>query len=484
MSEVRAGTDRRVGRSPALPVWAVGIGLALATVALRLPAFLASRHLVFDDGTYGVSALDMRHGLAPYRGVFSAQGPLHFPLLYVGDLLGFRTIDGPRVAPMLAGIAATIAVFAIARRLAGPISGVIAGVLVATSGSMIWTTGQVTGDGLAAGLGVCAVWAALLYRDDPRLRRALVTGVVMGAALAVKPLILPAALPVGWWLWSRRSGKHLGAAVGAAIAVWFASALPWGLDLVWQQSIKYNSGAGPRYAKVSQLRKLFSTLASRDLFVLAALVLALVTALLAARGVIRAAPDRAGRPVARADVIVLAVWAAVTALVLVFEPALYRNHLAVLVPPLALLAAILVRTPRALAILLLILTPWLVHDLHSILAPTGYRGDAAALMASLRALPADAQVISDDPGFVYRANLRTPKLMNDASVKRIDQHLLTTKMVGDAATDPRVCAVVAWSARFGKDLPGLPAALRRAGLVRADTYPGGRALWLRPTCRP
>ena len=74
---------------------------------------------MFDDGTYGVSVLDMRHGLAPYRGVFSAQGPLHFSLLYVGDLLGFRTIDGPRVAPMLAGIAATIAAWAIARRLAG-----------------------------------------------------------------------------------------------------------------------------------------------------------------------------------------------------------------------------------------------------------------------------------------------------------------------------------------------------------------------------
>ena len=194
---------------------------------VRLPAFLSSRHLVFDDGTYGVSVLDMRHGLAPYRGVFSAQGPLHFSLLYVGDLLGFRTIDGPRVAPMLAGVAATIAAWAIARRLAGGTAGVIAGVLVATSGSMIWTTGQVTGDGIASAIAVCAVWAALAYRDDPRLRRAVVTGLVMGAAIAVKPLILPAAIPVGWWLWSRRRADHLGgrgrggggavARVGAAV---------------------------------------------------------------------------------------------------------------------------------------------------------------------------------------------------------------------------------------------------------------------------
>src|SRR5437870_4102805 len=164
--------------------------LALLTVLLRLPAFFASRHLVFDDGTYGVSVIDMRHGLAPYTGVFSAQGPLHFPLLYVGDLLGLRTIDGPRVTPMLAGILATVATWAIARRIAGPRAGFVAGLLVATSGSMIMTTGQVTGDGPAAALAVGAVWAALVYRDDPRRHRAVVAGLVMGAALAVKPLIL------------------------------------------------------------------------------------------------------------------------------------------------------------------------------------------------------------------------------------------------------------------------------------------------------
>ncbi len=470
------------------PAWLssplVGVALAVLAVVVRLPAFLSSRHLVFDDGTYGVSVIDMRHGLAPYRGVFSAQGPLHFSLLYVGDLLGLHTINGPRVAPMLAGVAATIAVWAIARRLAGPLPGAIAGVLVATSGSMIWTTGQVTGDGLAAAIGVCAVWAALAYRDDPRLRRALIAGVIMGAALAVKPLIMTAAIPVGWWLWSRRRADHLAAAVGAAIAVWFASALPWGLDLVWEQSIAYNNGAGPRYGKLSQLRKLSSTLTSRDLLVVAALLLALATAVfaLATRSNDDAKPDPA-RP-ARQDVVVIAIWTALTAILLVLEPAMYRNHLAMIVPPMALLAAIMIRTPRALVVVLIVLVPWSVANISDILHPTGYRGASAALMRELEALPSGAQAISDEPGFVYRAGLQTPRLMNDASVKRIDQDLLTTKMVGDAAADPRVCAVVVWSTRFGRDLPGLPAALRRSGLEIAHSYGGVRRLWLRPNCRP
>ena len=105
----------------------------------------------------------------------------------------------------------------------------------------------------------------------------------MGAALAVKPLLLPAAIPVGWWLWSRRHVDHLAIAVGAAIAVWFASALPWGLGNVWRQSVTYNRGAGPRYAKLAQLRKLSSTLGSRDLLVVAALVFALITVLVVSR---------------------------------------------------------------------------------------------------------------------------------------------------------------------------------------------------------
>lgn len=483
MSETTREADFRKRRT--ISGWRIALILVLLTVVLRLPAFLSSRHLVFDDGTYGVSVLDMRHGLAPYRGVFSAQGPLHFSLLYLGDLLGFRTIDGPRVAPMIAGIAATIATWAIARRLAGSTAGVIAGVLVATSGSMIWTTGQVTGDGIASALAVCAVWAAVAYRDDARLRNALITGAVMGAALAVKPLILPAAIPVGWWLWSRRRGDHLAAAVGAAIAVWLASALPWGLGNVWDQSVVYNGGAGPRYGKVSQLRKLSSTLSSRDLLVVGAVLFTLgATIVIAVRA--RRGKGEGMQPLhaSRADIAVIAVWTIVMALVLVFEPALYRNHFATIVPPLALLAAVLVRTPRVLVIVLILLIPWSAANLHDVLWPTGYRGASAQLMQQLRALPRNAEVISDEPGFVYRANLRTPKLLNDPSVKRIDQHLLTTPMIATAVRDHAVCAVVVWSPRFGRDLPGLPAALRAGGLEVAQQWSGNRALWLRPNCTP
>jgi len=92
-------------------------------------------------------------------------------------------------------------------------------------------------------------------------------------------------------------------------------------------------------------------------------------------------------------------------------------------------------------------------------------------------------VISDEPGFVYRAGLRTPPMLNDPSIKRIDQGSLTTDMVADAAADPRVCAVVVWSPRFARELPGLPDRLAVAGL-EPRSFGGDRTLWLRPDCRP
>jgi hypothetical protein len=55
-------------------------------------------------------------------------------------------------------------------------------------------------------------------------------------------------------------------------------------------------------------------------------------------------------------------------------------------------------------------------------------------------------------------------------------------MVADAARDHAVCAVIVWTERFGKEMPGLPAALRDAGFHLEQTWSNDRTLWLRPHC--
>ncbi len=71
--------------------------LAIATIVIRIPAFFAEKSLVFDDGVFASSARAMRNGELPFRDIFSSQGPVFLPLLWVADLVGLRTLDAPRL---------------------------------------------------------------------------------------------------------------------------------------------------------------------------------------------------------------------------------------------------------------------------------------------------------------------------------------------------------------------------------------------------
>lgn len=449
--------------------WRFPFLLALGAVVVRLGAFLASRHIGYDDGQYGLSVVGMRHGQKPFEDLFSPQGPLNLPLLYAGDLLGFRTSAAPRVVPVLAGVAAALAVWATGRRLGSPYGGAVAGALVATTGTMLWTTGPITGDGIAVAFTSCAVWGAAVYRVRPGARAALVTGVAMGAALSVKALLITAAIPVGWWLWSHRRVRDFAVAVAGAIAVGLAATLPFGFSDVWDQSVSYHSESEYLYGPAAQFSKLVSTLVDRDLPLLVALALGAVVAIRARTG-------------GRSDDVVIVAWLIAGVAFLVFEPAMFRNHIASVIPPLALLVAMHPPPPRVLAAAMVVTSVWWATHLSDVLLPRDYRGDEAELVATLRELPGDMKVISDEPGFVWRAGLITVPYLNDTSIKRIDQGQITTATVADAAAEPDVCGVVVWSNRFGDELPGLPDALRDAGLTVVRTWPRDRALWLKPAC--
>ncbi|MGQ0824787.1 MAG: ArnT family glycosyltransferase [Actinomycetota bacterium] len=450
------------------PAWAAPAALAVVALVLRVPAFLADRHLAFDDGNYGLAAIGMRDGQRPFEDLFSAQGPLHLPLVWLGDLLGGRTAQSPRLASVGAGILATLATYFAGHRLGDRAGAVLAAALVATTGTMLWTTGPITGDGIAVAFSASAVWGAVAYRDSPASSRAVLTGVAMGAAMCVKLLVVVAAIPVGWYLWSHRRARDFALAVGAAFAVAVAATIPFGFSDVWEQSVSYHRDSEYLYGPGEQLGKLVTTLLDRDLPLLA------VVALGIAMGSRRRSPGTA----------VLGAWALVTAAVLVFEPAMFRNHIAMLVMPLALLTALRPPPARVLAVTALVVTPWWAVHLDDMLWPDGYDGNEATLTTALRALPDGARGISDEPGFLWRAGITTVDQLNDTSIKRIDQGQITTESVARAAARPSVCAVVVWSNRFGHELPGLSDALRAAGFDREAEYDDERALWLKRDCDP
>jgi 4-amino-4-deoxy-L-arabinose transferase-like glycosyltransferase len=470
MSSVRAGAaEVAPPRTRPRPVL-VGLGLSLLAVVVRLPTLFSPRHVGFDDGVYGATVLAMRDGAEPFRDVFSPQGPLHLVILYAGDLLGLRTLNAPRVAPVLAGVVVTLAVWAAGRRLGTAYGAALAAALVATTGTMLWTTGPITGDGIAVAFAATAAYAALAYRDRPSPWWAVATGLAIGAALLVKVLVIPVVLPVGWWLWSHRRVRDLALAVGTSVALGVVATVPWGFGNVYDQSVKYHQASRALYGPVDQAWKLLTTLLSRDLPLLVAVTLGVVAAVAAH-----------GRRI-DSDTVAVLVWLGAGTVFLIVEPAMFRNHIASLIPPLGLFVAMRPPPWRWALVAAIFVVPWWAVHLDDVLILRDYRGDEAALVEQLRALPDGAVVITDEPGFAYRTGHHLPPLLNDASIKRIEEGMITTEVVAQAAARSDVCAVAIWSNRYGRELPGLDDALTEAGFEEAESYGGVRSLWLKPDC--
>jgi hypothetical protein len=279
-------------------------------------------------------------------------------------------------------------------------------------------------------------------------------------------------MPVAWSLLPNR--RHLAAAVAAAGVLSLAVALPWGLGNVWDQAFKYHLEAAGSRTPVRNMRKVISTLGDRDLPLLLA-------ALGAAVGLRRTRSSNGVGPVV--------AWLSGTVLVLAAEHPLWRNHVAHLVPATALLVAVgfdrlkPIRRPVLLIAggLAALAVPYHVVHLSQMLWPAPPGKALAAARGDLRALPTGAQVISDDPGVVWRAGRRTPDDLVDTSILRIESDRLTPPSLARAAVIDPVCAVLVWSHRFG-DMAYLPTLLEDHGYRPIARYGSAKILYVRDAC--
>ena len=476
----RPAVDRRTWRIDAAV-------LAAVAVLLRIPAFVASRHLTYDDGFFGLSAIEMRHGVEPFRELFSPQGPLHLPLLFVADLVGLRTTNAPRVLPLVAGAAVTVATYAAGRRIATRRGAILAAVLVTTSGSILFTTAGIASDGPALAFAVFAVALAFAYAQAPTTTRAIAAGALIGAAVVAKALAAPAGLAVVLLLISRRRYRDVVYAIGAGIVVALGTALPWGLTRVWDQSVAYNRDASRLESYPGAVTKALQTLVERDPYVLLAAALAIVVAVAARLGWARAArfapPSTPSRePLLFRPATVLAVWLGVEFALLVYEPAFWRPHVAHLIPPLALLVALRPPPLVPLVVAAVAVTPWYLGHTNSLLWPDGYSRQEQAAVDALRELPDGGLVLSDEPGLLWRADRLTVPFFDDSSIKRIEQGQITPANLASAAAEPDVCGVLVWTPRFA-DLD-LGPRLTGIGYEEAQRFGDRRVLYEKPDCRP
>ena len=165
---------------------------------------------------------------------------------------------------------------------------------------------------------------------------------------------------------------------------------------------------------------------------------------------------------------------------------MFRNHLAALVAPAALLVARYRPSWRVVAVAGLVALPFQAVTLRPLLLPHDYTGRTAEVVDALRALPPDAWALSDEPGLVWRAGQGTDPFYVDPSVLRIDSHVQPIRITEDrvvrAAEQPRVCAVVITSPeRFGS-WPDLPDRLEQIGYHQTVELGDGLGLWQRERC--
>jgi hypothetical protein len=239
--------------------------------------------------------------------------------------------------------------------------------------------------------------------------------------------------------------------------VYVVSALPFGLADVWDQSYSYHQDAKRIATSGGAFHKLVDTLWDRDKLVVVALALAAIV--WAVRFVVR---RRTGQPGDRAMTVVVAflvLWVVMVIALLVWEPAMWRAHVAHVVPPLALLAALKPPPWKVLVIAGVLTVPFAIASNTSILWPGGYSGQQAALVQHLERFPSDARFIADDPGLVWRSGHDTPGDFADTSYQRLDDGSITQASLVKAASADDVCGVIVTSpAHFGR-LGGLPDAL-------------------------
>ncbi|HEY7106907.1 MAG TPA: glycosyltransferase family 39 protein [Acidimicrobiia bacterium] len=460
--------------------------LGAVAVVIRLPALFATRSLVFDDGVFGVSALAMRRGELPFRDVFSSQGPVFLPLVWVADLLGLRTLDAPRLLSVAAGVLVTIATYSCARRVTSRGNALLAAGLVTTSGSVLWVTGPVNADGPSLALSVLAIALALrTLGRGPRPLDAVWVGLAAGAAASIKALSVPAIATAGVVLLLTGSGtiarrvREPALAAAIAVAVYVVCALPWGVGRVWDQSFSYHNDARRLSSRPGAAGKVVQTLWDRDLLVLVALALA-VGMFVVCRFTGSRVAGAGGRPRVGVVVAVLVGWAVLVFALLVWEPALFRAHVAHLVPPLALLAALRPPPWPVVAVALVVAAPFWASDNRSILWPEGYRGAQAELVHRIRQLPSGSLVISDDPGYAWRAGHGPPGELADTSFQRIEAGQITESSLARAAASRAVCGVVVTSPQHFGSFRSLGGKLEAEGYTASSV--GSFTLYTRHDC--
>lgn len=444
-------------------------GLVLGGLAVAVPRLVAldvySGH--YDEGVWSESVLLLARGHWPYREVFNPQGPLFLVGLLPAYLLGGGTQAALRAGVAVYALVGALGIWLLSRRLApgAAVPAALALLLLAASPGHLRNSRLVLAEVPAVSLATLAVALAAWYWARPRPALLVVASLALAASLAVKPLTLAAALPVALLValpWRRQPARALftlAFAGGLTLAAALLCALPFGLDLVLAQSVRFHAEAraAQGWDLAENLRTAADALSGEGVGLYA----------LAAMGLLQ------GWRRERALAGVLGLWAlAATVLLLPYAP-LYPRHFLALLPPLLVLAAaglgwtvaeagmvISARRPPGLlslagcaAILLWLLgLPAVLGADQATLSwvEAASKGRELAVANRLAALTRpDEVILTDQQSMAFWAARAVPVELADTFYGRISSGAINSAMAIAAAERERPRLVLLWNGRLG-----------------------------------
>jgi len=447
----------------------------LVGVVLTAQALLFARGLPtaadYDEGVYLAAVDAFRHGQQLGADIFTAQPPGFYLLLASGDALFGDTRDAVRAWVIGFALIGCLAAYLLGRAVGGPAAGLGAAALLAVAPPYPTFAARISADLPAYVLGLLALTCLAYAGERRRVLLFGLAGALFAASVSVKLSALTLIVPlIGLGVVRRASVREAATAVtgaaGVAIAVLAASG--GALQDLWFGAVTYHRRARevPGPGVEANAERVLDFLDPRTPFgwlvPLALLALLLI------------------RPRLRLPLWPLWLWAAVTALLLVWHQPLHDNHLVLLAVVLAVPAGIVLgATVRELdGARALVAASGLALALAA-----GYAQESRRLERNQSAEPAgveraarevkartnpDQLVVTDRPIIAFIADRRVPGEVLDSAALAFDAGVIDAAKIMKAIDRHRV-PVVAAAREFNKEpevLAGL--AERFSGRARID----------------
>lgn len=433
---------------------------------VRVPVLFKNYPLGFDDGLYSMSARHVADGAIPFRQVFSSQGAYFLPIISLPS--HFTDLYyAPRIIPILAGIVAAILVFQISKNYIPQSWSLFAAIIVATSGSLIRTTGPVTSDGLLICVSLFVVLFAVWVRDRPSVFNIVLLGLSIGVGLGVKNLFMaPALLYTIAMTWRICLKKKIIIASIASL-VFIIPIVIYGVSDVYVETILYHLEKNTKRDISGNLDKILHTFRLFDVPLILLMIVSLSIAVYVLSKSIftqsfsqltKAALSFINPNSSPVSVFIVYYFVPVWILVCIQSP-MFRNHIASLVAPSVIVCCAVIYSWQNkylhsnyrqvfVSLGLVIMFASSIISLVHLYGDGQFvqSGSEKGIIAVLRRFPAKTQIITNDSGLAYASGLDVPQGIEESSIYRFmsaDRRIsITPGVLRNMLDEQRICAVV------------------------------------------